>query len=115
MTDLKKIILHNILLSKYNSVFVPMAKMILNENDFNKLNFDSYINFIFFHEISHELGIGLVEDEDGNKKEPVYFLKNLYSIIEEAKADVMSVYSLIYFTKQGLISDSSFSNICLTS
>jgi len=110
----KKIILYNILFSKYNSVFTSIAKIILNENDFNKLNFDSFINFIFFHEISHELGIGLIEDDNGEKREPVYFLKNLYAIIEEAKADVMSIFSLIYFTKQGLISDSSFSNICLT-
>lgn len=110
----KKIILHNILSCKYDSVFIPIAQIILNENDFNKLNFDSFVNFIFFHEISHELGIGLVEDDKGEKKEPVYFLKNLYAIIEEAKADVMGVYSLIYFIKQGLISDSTFSNICLT-
>lgn len=110
----KKVLLHNIIENKFKAVMLPISEKILNENDQSKITFESYFNYILLHEVSHELGISFVKDVDGKTQEVVYFLKELYTIIEEAKSDVMGMFSLIYMLKEGLFHNCTFTNVCVT-
>jgi hypothetical protein len=110
----RKVLLYNIMEAKFNAVMLPIAGMIMDENDGEKVTFGAYFNYILLHEISHELGIGFIKDSKGRMRELSFVLKELYSIIEEAKADVMGMFSLIYLLKKGHLHDCSFTEICAT-
>jgi hypothetical protein len=110
----KKILLYNIIEAKFNSIILPIAEKILDETKLEKITFNANFNLILMHELSHEFGLKLLKDTDGKMKDINYFLKNLYPIIEETKADVLGVYLLIFLIKEGLVSDSSLTQIYKT-
>ncbi len=109
----RKVLLYNIMEAKYNSVILPISKVLLDDKDQKKISFFAHFNFILMHEISHELGIGFIKDQKGKSQEITYFLKDLYPVIEEAKADVMGIFSLIFLQKQSYIIDCSYTEICI--
>ncbi len=110
----KKVLLFNIMKKKFESVMIPISKIILVEKDLSKVTFESYSNYVLLHEISHELGIGFIKDVDGKMQEVSYFLKDVYTIIEETKADVMGIFSILYLQKQSYINDCTFTEVCIT-
>jgi len=109
----KKVLLYNIMEAKFNTIMKNISQIVLDKSDQDKISFISYFNFILLHEISHELGIGFIKDQDGTMKDISYFLKDQYTIIEEAKADVMGIFSLKFLLKEGFITDCSYTNLCL--
>ncbi|OHD26660.1 MAG: hypothetical protein A2Y34_11670 [Spirochaetes bacterium GWC1_27_15] len=110
----KKILIYNIMEAKFNSIMKKISDKLLDDKDKSKVTFASYFNFILMHEISHELGIGFVKDDNGNLYEISYYLKDLYTVIEEAKADVMGMFLLIYLVKEYFLTDCSFVEISTT-
>jgi hypothetical protein len=110
----KKILIHNIMEAKFNSITLEIVDKLLSEKDKGKVTFSAYFNLILMHEISHELGIGFVEGSDGELHEVTYFLKDLYNIIEEAKADIMAIYSLMTMVKECYISDCTIVEVTTT-
>lgn len=110
----KKALIYNVMEAKFNTILKPIANKFLDEKDSEKVTFAAYFNFILMHEISHELGIGVIKDEEGNPKDISYFLKNLYSTIEETKADVMGMYLTSYLLKNCFITDCSFIEAVVT-
>ena len=109
----KKVLLYNIMKAKYDSVLMPIAEVILTKKDQAKATFTSYFNYILMHEISHELGISFVKNSSGESKEVSFFLKDLYTVIEEAKADVMGIFLMIFLQKQNIITETSYTDICI--
>ena len=59
------------------------------------VSFDAYFNHVLFHELAHGLGPGIIAGPDGKKVEARLLLKNLYATIEECKADVVGMWSLL--------------------
>lgn len=110
----KKVLLYNIIKEKFDNILLPLSKRILTEKESQKVTFVANFNIILFHEISHELGIYFIKDNEGIVREVSYYLKELYGIIEETKADVMGIYILFYLVKECFVSDCSFMEICLT-
>lgn len=110
----KKVLLHNIIKAKYECIMPLLAGRLFTEKDMTKMTFDAYFNLILLHEISHELGIGMLKDTDGTLYNISYYLKDLYSIIEEAKADVMGVFFLFFLIKRCIIVDCNFIEACTT-
>ncbi|HOV14130.1 MAG TPA: hypothetical protein PK771_07595, partial [Spirochaetota bacterium] len=110
----KKVLIYNIIEAKFKSVMIKISKILLSENDLSKVTFPAYFNFILMHEISHELGIGFVKDDNGKSFEVAYFLKDLYNVIEEMKADVMGIFLLTYLVKECYITDCNYIEIATT-
>jgi len=110
----KKILIYNIMEAKFNSIMKTLAGHLLPESSRSKVTAHSYFNFILLHEISHELGIGYIKDIEGNSYDVSYFLKDLFTIIEEAKADIMGVFLLIFLTKECFITDCTFAELVTT-
>jgi hypothetical protein len=93
----KQIMLHNIMKTKFDTMVVPVAESVFTKNSF-KLDFDSFFDFVVFHEISHSLG-----PQKTKKMQSINeALGDLYSQIEETKADIGSIYLLSH--KQGKFS-----------
>ena len=100
----KKVMLKNMMAAKYEAILGPIAERVLPEGEAARLDFDAYFHFILFHELSHGLGPGVLEI-DGRSTEVRLELKDLYSPIEEAKADVLSVYNLLALAERGKVNE----------
>jgi hypothetical protein len=91
----KKVMLKNISQAKFDKILVPIAGRVLAEEQAGQVTFDAYFNHTLMHEISHGLGPGRIEHE-GEKVPVNLLLRELYSTIEEAKADTLGVYNTLF-------------------
>jgi hypothetical protein len=96
----KKVLLHNVMRAKYDQILVPIAQRVLAPGDVSRVSFDAFFNEVLHHELSHGLGPGTIT-KAGKKTEVRLELKELYSTIEEAKADVMGVYNILALIEKG--------------
>lgn len=90
----KKVLLKNVMEAKFHKTGKPVANRVLESS--NNVSFDAFFNHVLFHELSHGLGPGVIVGPDGQKNESRIYLKELYSSIEECKADVLGVWNLLY-------------------
>ncbi len=110
----KKIIMHNVMKAKFDSIMTLIADVVFGERDKEKVTFGAYFNHVILHEISHGLGIGMIKDNDGELRDVSFYLKDLYSVIEESKADVMALFLLFYLIKQGFLMDCNITELIFT-
>jgi hypothetical protein len=96
----KKVLLHNIMQAKYDQILIPIARQVLDPAQVQDVSFDAYFNEVLHHELSHGLGPGTIT-VNGRKTEVRLELKELFSTLEEAKADVMGVYNILALIEQG--------------
>jgi hypothetical protein len=99
----KKVLLKNVMDAKYQQAGRPIALRVLDPSLVNMLTFDAFFNHVLFHELSHGLGPGYITQPNGERVEVRIPLKNLYSTIEECKADVLGVWNLLYAQQHGLL------------
>jgi len=99
----KKVLLKNVMEAKYRQSGLPVAQRVLDPSLVNMASFDAYFNHTLFHELSHGLGPGFVTLPSGEKVEARIPLKNLYSAIEECKADVLGLWNIRYAQQHNLI------------
>ena len=98
----KKVLLHNVMRAKYDKILVPIAQRVLTADQVDKVSFDAYFEEVLHHELGHGLGPGKIV-VDGRPTEVRLELKDLYSTIEEAKADVMGVYDILALIDKGVM------------
>ena len=91
----KKVILANVLGAKYERILKPMASLVLVPEQAGLVNQKYMTLETVFHELSHSLGPGSIV-VDGRKTTVDKELKELNSGIEEAKADAMGVWNIVY-------------------
>ncbi len=96
----KKVLLRNTIRAKYDKILVPIAKSVLVPEQVADLSFDAFYNEVLHHELSHGLGPGKIK-KDGKETEVRLELKDLFSTLEEAKADVMGVYNILALIEKG--------------
>jgi len=98
----KKVMLKNVQHAKFDGTLTPISRMVLPAAAQPDLSFDWFFTHILAHEISH--GIGPHEILVNGKKTSVRLeLKDLYSTIEEAKADSTGLFMLQYFFDKGIL------------
>ena len=91
----KNVLLKNVMRAKYTQSGEPIARRVLDPSQESLLSFDAYFAHTLFHELSHSLGPGIIQGPDGKMQENRIYLKSLYSTIEECKADVVGVWTLL--------------------
>lgn len=99
----KNVLIKNVMQAKFSQSGEPIAQRILDPSQVSKLSFDAYFNDVLFHELSHGVGPGMIKGPDGKRVDNRILLKNLYSTLEECKADVVGVWNLLYAIDQKLI------------
>jgi hypothetical protein len=98
----KKVMLKNVQHAKFDTNLVPISRIVLPASAQADLSFDSFFTHILAHELSH--GIGPHEITVAGRKTSVRLeLKDLYSTIEEAKADVTGLFMLQFFFDHGIL------------
>ena len=91
----KRVMIKNVQEAKFHSVLVPIARRTLTRSDAIDVNFESFFTHIVAHELMHGLGPHQIKVE-GRDTTPREELKELFSAIEEAKADVTGLFALQY-------------------
>ena len=89
----KRVMLKNIQQAKFDKTLVPISKVVLNANDQAQVRFDAFFTHVLCHELMHGLGPHNITVA-GRKTTVRLELKDLYSAIEEAKADVTGLWAL---------------------
>jgi len=98
----KKVLLKNVMHAKYDGILAPIAEVVLPADEVDRLAFEAYFQFILHHELSHGIGPGQIV-VDGRETEVRLELKDLYSALEEAKADVLGVSDIYALVEKGVM------------
>jgi hypothetical protein len=101
----KRVMLKNVQDAKFNKTLIPISRVVLERSEQSALAFDSFFTHILCHELMHGLGphnITVNGQETTVRKQ----LKELYSAIEEAKADMTGLWALQYMIDRGIIEKS---------
>ncbi|MGH6707012.1 MAG: dipeptidyl-peptidase 3 family protein, partial [Sphingomicrobium sp.] len=98
----KKVILRNVLGAKYERILAPMATLTLVSGQAGNVTRKYMFMETLFHELSHSLGPGSITI-DGRKTTVDKELKELASGLEEAKADVMGAWNILYMMDKGIL------------
>ncbi len=110
----KNVLIKNVMQAKFSKSGQPIAQRILDPSQVSKLSFDAYFNHTLFHELSHGLGPGMIKGPDGKRVDARILLKNLYSTIEECKADVLGIWNLLYAIDQKLLTSFDSETLYIT-
>jgi len=98
----KRIMLKNVQDAKFNKTLIPISRVVLNPAQQRNLAFDAFFTHILTHELMHGLGphnITVNGEQTTVRKQ----LKELYSTIEEAKADITGLWALQYLIDKGVV------------
>jgi len=91
----KRVMLKNVQEAKFRNVLLPIARKMLSASARLDVNFESFFTHIVAHELMHGLGPHQIE-VDGRDTTVRKELKEVYSAIEEAKADITGLFALQY-------------------
>jgi hypothetical protein len=98
----KRVMLKNVQDAKFKVVLLPISKVALSPADQAKVSFEAFFTHILMHELMHGLGphnITVAGRQTTVRQE----LKETYSAIEEAKADISGLWALQYLADHKLI------------
>jgi hypothetical protein len=98
----KRVMLKNVQEAKFRTTLEPISKRVLTPASQSELSFDLFFTHILAHELSHGIGPHQIM-LNGRATSPRQELKELYSAIEEAKADVTGLFMLQYLYDHKLI------------
>jgi hypothetical protein len=98
----KRVMLKNVQEAKFRMVLQPIAREALPSDRQNDVKFDAFFTHILMHELMHGLGPHSIT-VNGRSTTVRQELKETYSTIEEAKADVSGLWALKQLADQGKI------------
>lgn len=98
----KRVMLKNTQDAKFNKVLTPISRIVLEAAQQRNIAFDSFFTHILMHEVVHGLGPHNIT-VNGQATTVRLQLKEKYSSIEEAKADVTGLWALQYLIDKGVI------------
>jgi len=96
----RKVIMRNVVFAKFDAILAPMAVKIMKEKQIPLLSNDAFFLNILYNQISRSLGPKYVGNDE-SKGEISKVLGSSAAAIEEAKADVMGVWNMLYKFNNG--------------
>ena len=98
----RKLQLKNAMKAKYDAIMLPIAKVLMTPESMDHIKFDAFFADVMFHETAHGMGIKNTIDGKGTVREA---LKEQYSALEEAKADVLGLFLITKLSEMGEYTD----------
>jgi len=96
----KRVMLKNVQDAKFAKTLIPISKVVLSAEDQKDLSFEAFFTHILVHELMH--GLGPHNISAGGRRTTVrQELKETYSALEEAKADISSLFAIQYLIDKG--------------
>ena len=98
----KRVMLKNVQDAKFARTLTPISQVVLAAADQKDVSFEAFFTHILVHELMH--GLGPHNITVGGRKTTVrQELKETYSAIEEAKADISSLFAIQYLIDKGVV------------
>tara|TARA_B100001179_G_scaffold126907_1_gene90909 strand:+ start:69 stop:836 length:768 start_codon:yes stop_codon:yes gene_type:complete len=101
----KRVMLKNVQEAKFQRVLSPIARTVLTAADQREVSFDAFFTHILMHELMHGLGPSTIT-VDGRESTVRQELRETYSTIEEAKADISGLWALHQLIDRGEVETS---------
>ncbi len=98
----RRLQLKNAMLAKYNQILLPIADMLIAEDQRQHITFESFFGNTMFHEVAHGLGI---KNTLGGSQTVRQALKEYDSALEEGKADILGLYMVQQLREKGEITE----------
>lgn len=110
----KKVFLKNVMEAKFQKSLIPISERVLSPEDAKLVSFSAYFNEVILHEICHALGLNYIPLPDGTRISVNKALKEYNAAIEEAKADIVGLWSVPLLMERGWISKDKEAEIYTT-
>lgn len=94
----RRLQLKNAMQAKFDKILVPIADLMITEDQRSHITFDAFFGNTMFHEVAHGLGIKNTINDKGTVRNA---LKEHSSGIEEGKADILGVYMITKLHERG--------------
>ncbi len=107
----RKLQLKNSMKAKFDNILVPIAGMLIDESQRHQITFDAFFENTTFHEVAHGMGVQNTINGRGTVREA---LRENYSTLEEAKADIMGLYLVTKLYGMGEITSGEVMNNYVT-
>ncbi len=98
----RKLQLKNAMQAKFDHILVPIADVLIAEEQRKHITFDAFFSNTMFHEVAHGLGIKQTINGKGSVRKA---LKEKNSAIEEGKADILGLYLVTQLNEMGEFND----------
>jgi len=99
----RKLQLKNSMKAKFDMILVPIADVLINEEQRKNISFDAFFTNTMFHEVAHGLGLSYLADNSTVTVRSA--LQNYYTSIEEGKADILGLFAVTELHKKGEFGD----------
>jgi hypothetical protein len=109
----KRVMLKNVQQAKFQQVLVPIARLAVDSSQQPLIAFEPFFTHILAHELMHGLGPHSII-VGGRKTTVRQEMKDLYSAIEEAKADISGLFALQYLIDKGVVQKSTEEQMYVT-
>jgi hypothetical protein len=96
----RRLQLKNAMQAKFDKILLPIAHVVITPEQQKYVQFDAFFENVMFHEIAHGLGVHKTINGKGDVREA---LRESYSTIEEAKADITGLYLVTQLHEMGEI------------
>ena len=101
----KRVMLKNVQAAKFEKTLVPISREVLDRAELADVSFEAFFTHVLMHELMHGLGPHNIV-VDGKETAVRLQLKDTYSTIEEAKADISGLWALQYLVDKGVLDKS---------
>jgi hypothetical protein len=102
----KRVTLKNVQEAKFQLILLPISQVVFSVADQKNVSFDVFFGHIVMHECMHGLGKHQIQTARGGPSIVRQELKETYSAIEEAKADISGLLTLQYLVDKGVLDNS---------
>jgi hypothetical protein len=94
----RRLQLKNAMRAKFDAILVPIAEMLISEDQRSHVTFDAFFENTMFHEVAHGLGIKNTISGRSTVRDA---LKEQASALEEGKADILGLHMIVSLQRRG--------------
>jgi hypothetical protein len=107
----RRLQLKNAMRAKFDEILVPIAGMLIAEDQRQHVTFNAFFSNTMFHEVAHGLGIKNTLSDQGTVREA---LREHASAMEEGKADILGLYMVTELFEAGEITEGTLEDYYTT-
>lgn len=94
----RKLQLKNAMQAKFDKILVPISELVIDPAQRKHVTFNAFFENTMFHEVAHAIGVKNTINGKGTTRTA---LKEMYSSLEEGKADIMGLYIVTKLYEMG--------------
>ena len=107
----RRLQLKNAMRAKFDEILLPIAGVLIAEDQRQHITFDAFFANTMFHEVAHGLGVKNTIDGSGPSREA---LQEQASTFEEGKADILGLYMVTRLHENGELGDAPLADYYVT-